>query len=163
MATYAALFGVEEAVSAGWKSLLSTQFAADAVTIQLVAPAVDGLSQTDELKVPRVEIEVQNEGNTEYTTSDSNRFFGEFVLGIVLRVVTDRVQANGTHADIRSTCRTIAHTSTQSDWDTELPNYEVNQVIERATEYSADSQNRLDITVLNFSMTIRVRQASWPA
>lgn len=165
MATLAVIYGVEEAVSAAWKTLLAAAFTAASQTCQVLIPDIDDDSQTDTAKVPRVEITVEDNGNTNHVRSVAGVtacYFDEWRLNVRLRLVTDRVRANATHKLLRRTCRVVAHTTSRAAFEAALVNYQCFLVKGNSSTYSVDDQNKLDITEMSFEQVVRVLDTAWP-
>jgi hypothetical protein len=160
MATLASIFALEE----NWSAAVKAVLVAYESTVTVFAPAADGLTgQPDELTVPCVQVGIDIGGNSEFTTPDTNRYYGEWSATITCRVLTDRVQANGMdHKTLRSRVRAAMHTSTASQWSAQLSDYDVAKIEELATGYSVDAENKLDFTELKFETLFRVKRASWP-
>lgn len=157
MATLASIFALEENLTAAVKTVL---LAYDA-TLTVFAPAVDELTQDDELSVPRVDIGCEIGGNTEYSTPDANRYFGEWKASVSCRVATDRVRGQD-HKGIRGAVRAAMHTSTSAQWAAALASYDMAKIEETGTSYSFDNDNKLDFTELNFDLVFRVKLTDWP-
>ena len=168
MATLLEIYNLEPAVSAAWETLLTAELGS---SVQVRVPVVDDPAQTSEVKVPRVEVTVSNSGAGEHIATepalitDSLRYHGQWNLSISLRVITDRVQGNGSaHALIRSQCRVVAGTKTQAAWNAAFTGdaYEVLSIKESASSYTSSDEDSLDITELNFDMVVRVLRDAWP-
>jgi len=117
MATIAEIYGLEEAVSAAWKSLLAAAFTSASQACQVLIPDIDDDTQTDTAKVPRVEITVEDNGNTNHVRSVAGVtacYFDEWRLNVRLRLVTDRVRGNATHKLLRRTFREVSHTTSRA-------------------------------------------------
>lgn len=161
MATLYQIYGVEEAVAAGWQTLLVAELGTG---VQVLIPDVDDDTQTDVAKVPRVEVSVEDRGNTEHVRSASGSlcYFDEWKLNVRLKIVTDRVRGNATHKNIRRSCRVVAHTTTRAAFETALVYYQVYHVKGGATSYSVSNENKLDETELSFETVVRVLDTAWP-
>jgi hypothetical protein len=164
MATLAQIYSIEENVSAAWKTLLVAAFASAGQTCQVLSPDVDDDTQSSEAKVPRVEISVEDTGNTDHlrSVSGSLSYFDEWRLSVRLRLVTDRVQGNATHKSLRATCRTVAHTTTRAAFETALGYYQCYLVRGTGNSYTVDDEDKLDVTELTFETVVRVLDTAWP-
>lgn len=164
MATLAQIYGIEEAVSAGWKTLLTAAFATAGQSCQVLIPDVDDETQTDAAKVPRVEVSVEDGGNTEHVRSASGSlaYFDEWKLTVKIKLVTDRVRNNSTHRLLRQTCRVVAHTTTRAAFETALTYYQCFHVKGLSSAYSVENEDKLDVTEMNFETVVRVLDTAWP-
>jgi hypothetical protein len=168
MATLLQIYTLEPNISAAWKTLLTAGLGS---SVQVRVPVVDDPAQTSELKVPRVEVTVSNNGAGEHIATEAQlitgtlRYHGQWNLGVNLRVITDRTQANGSaHSLIRAQCRIVGGTKTQAEWNGAFTGeaYEVLSIKEAPSVYMNSDEDSLDITELNFDMVVRVLRDAWP-
>lgn len=164
MATLLEIYGIEEAVSAAWNTVLTDGLSDAGLSAQVIIPDADDDTQTNTAKVPRVEITAENNGNEDHVRiGDEFSYFDEWRMNVKLRLVTDRVRGNASHKLLRRLCRVIGHTTGRTTWEAAHANYQCFEIKEAASTYSVDDENKLDITEMNFEHVIRVAAGAWPS
>lgn len=173
MAELADIFAFEETLSAAFKALIE-RVDGDLASYIFV-PAVDNQSQgtSADVTVPRIEIAVMLEGNTDHTVADKRsteeRIYGAHEATIEISVFTYRlteregtVPAGFTHKKLRGKVRQAVHTAERAFWTTNTPNYQFQYIRELQPEYDHDEEHLIDITRLTFEAVFRVDVSEWP-